>query len=156
MSNTTTDVDQFLEESGGYPAVKFDAPGSTLTGDLIAARVGYQRVFGTKEVAKWEDGTPKKQLVLDIKIDSSETKGVTVGDGDSDTGTVYCKHAAKVALQQACEDAGIKLSQAGRIKLQRTEDGAPPKPGHNPPQQFRAKVWSAPQVTAEADDFGDW
>jgi hypothetical protein len=145
-------ADDFINESGGYPTVKFDAEGAILVADLVEPRVGVQRKFGTTEAATWEDGTPKKQLVLDVKVDRAKSNDISIGkEDDTDVGTVYCKHELKKEIARACDEAGLKLSQVGRIVIRRLEDGPPPKPGFHPTQMFKAKVERA--VNTSADDL---
>lgn len=147
-----SEVEDFMNERGGYPTIKFEKPGATLVGDLMNPRVGPVYKFGTQEKEYWPDGTPRHQLVFDCQRDRAESNDIKVGkEDDTDLGTVYAKHRLKVALKEACDEAGCKLSQVGRVKIRRLEDLPPPKPGFNPVQDFKAKVW--PSVSTEADDL---
>lgn len=142
MSDTdTVTADDFLEQSG-LPAIKFPEPGTVVKGDIIAARVGYQREFGTSEIAKWPDGSPKRQLQIDLRTP----------DGDM---RLYCKPACKDAISEAVKTAGGRLSDGGTLTVKRIEDGTPSQAGFNAPQQFKAKF--EPKVAAgDVDDLDDF
>lgn len=123
---TTQTADDFLNESGGPPAAKFPSVGAEIEGDVIAARVGTARKFGTREPDTWEDGSPKQQLIVDIRT----------ADGDL---RIYCKEALRIAIREAVQASGGKLADGGRLKVRRIEDGEASKAGFNPPQQFKAR-----------------
>jgi hypothetical protein len=133
-------ADDFLNESGGPPAAKFPNIGSEIEGDVLAARVGTARKFGTREPDTWEDGTPKQQLIVDLRT----------GDGDL---RLYCKEALRVAIREAVQASGGRLADGGRLKVKRTEDGAATKAGFNPPQQFKARFTPKPVNIDEEIDF---
>lgn len=138
MSN----VDDFMSGSGGYPLIKLNAVGSKLVGDLVEARLVDERDYDTGETMRWDDGSARKQLVLDVKVDWTASADITTGkDGArEETGSYYCRYTAFLALQKATQEVGCKMSQVGRFALARIEDGKPRNQRHNPPQQFVAKV----------------
>jgi len=135
-------VDDLLEGSGGNPYIKLNYPGAKLVGEVVDARVGVERDYDTGQPVTWDDGTPKQQLVLDIRIDWERSVGVTTGKGDeqAEIGTLYCKWLQQQAIAQACKAAGVKMSQVGPIALVRLEDGTPSNPKRKPPHQFAAEV----------------
>jgi hypothetical protein len=140
MSDTLS-PDDFLEGSS-LPAVKFPDVGSTVKGDVVAARVGTQRKFGTNEVDTWDDGTPKRQLQIDLRT----------AEGDM---RLYCKPACKDAISEAVKAVGGRLSDGGTLTVRRVEDGQASQAGFNPPQQFKAKF--EPKVADTAvDDLDDF
>jgi len=136
-------VDDLIESSGGgKPYIKLNYPGAKLVGELVDARVGVERDYDTGQPLTWDDGTPKQQLVLDIRIDWERSVGVTTGKGEeqAEVGTLYCKWLQQQAIAAACKAAGVKLSQVGPIALVRLEDGVPSNPKRKPPHQFAAEV----------------
>lgn len=148
-----TNVDDFLEGGGGLPYIKINQPGGKLVGDLIEARLVNERDYDTGKPILWDDGTPRKQLVLDVRIDWDACIEVTTGkDGvKEETGSYYCRYTAQLALKDACQAASVKMSQVGRFALARTADGTPRNPRHAPPQQFVAKVTGRTADTAVDD-----
>ncbi len=140
MSETTS-PDDFLEQSS-MPAVKFPNVGDEIEGDIIGARVGYQRKFGSGEVDTWDNGEPKKQLQIDLRT----------AEGDM---RLYCKPACRAAISEAVKASGGRLSDGGRLKVRRVEDGQASQAGFNPPQQFKAK--HTPKVAdTSVDDLDDF
>lgn len=136
---STQTADDFLNESSGPPAAKFPEVGSTVKGDVISASVRNARRFGTGEPDTWDDGTPKRQLVVDIRTESGDLR-------------LYCKEALRVAIRDAVQATGARLADGGTLTCKRIEDGEPSKPGYNPPQQFKAKFEpKAAQVDEEID-----
>jgi hypothetical protein len=148
---TTTSVDDFVQ--GGHPAIKFTRPGAKLVGDIVEARVGVERDYDTGQPAAWPDGTPKQQLVLDVRIDWTRTVDVTAGDDNADIGTIYCKFLQQRALAAACQTAGIKMSQAGPVTMIRLDDGVPRNPRYKPPQQYQATVAQRTAVDNRVDEL---
>ena len=140
-----TDVDDFVTSGGAPPAHKFEAVGTTVEGDITKAQVLAQRKFGSDEIDTWPDGTPKKQLVIDLRLDDGEET------------RLYCKPALKTAIQEAVEDTDGRLSDGGRLKVRRTEDAPSQTAGFAPRHTFKAKFTPAAPVAAgdidELDDF---
>lgn len=143
-----TSVDEFMQGGNNYPQIKINSVGGKLVGDLVEARLVDERDFDTGQIVTWDDNTPRKQLVLDTRVDWAASVDVTTGkDGTrEEIGSYFCRFTAKLALQEACETAGIVMSKVGRFAIQRTPDGVPRNPRHKPPQQFVAQV---AQRTAE-------
>lgn len=143
-----TSVDDFMKGGSSHPQIKINSVGGKLVGDLIEARLVDERDYDTGQPVTWPNGEPKKQLVLDIRIDWDASVDVTTGkDGvREEIGTYYCRYTAFLALKDACEKASTVMSHVGRLAIARTPDGTPRNPRHAPPQQFVAQVT---QRTAE-------
>ena len=136
---STQTADDFLNESAP-PAAKFPDVGSTVDGDVIAAKVGVARKVGTSEPDTWEDGTPKRQLLVDLRTDSN---------GDV---RLYCKEAMRVAIREAVQATGGKLADGGRLTVKRTDDTPPDKPGLSAKHNYKARfVPKAADVDEEID-----
>lgn len=142
MSTESVSADDFLDQSS-VPAAKFPEPGSTVKGDVTAARVGYQREFGTQDIARWPNGDPKKQLQIDLRTAEGDVR-------------LYCKPACKDAISEAVKAAGGRLSDGGTLTVKRIEDGTPSQAGFNPPQQFKAKFEPKPATAGDVDDLDDF
>lgn len=139
----TRSVDDFLNStSSGKPYIKFNNVSDKLVGELVEARIGYERDYNTGETVTWPDGSPKEQLQLDIRIDWSKSTGITTGsDGEqAEVGTIYCKYLQQKAVAEACKAKGLKLSEVGPFAMVRLPDGQPRNPRNRPPHQFAAEV----------------
>lgn len=143
LTDTTSSVDDFLDEGSGPPAAKFANVGDVVKGDIIAARVGVQRKFGTGEIDTWDDGTPKRQLQIDLRTDDGDVR-------------LYCKPTLKEAISDAVKAVGGRLSDGGTLTAKRVEDGEPPKPGFNPRQLFKAKFEPKPATSGDVDSLDDF
>jgi len=151
-----TSVDDFMSGTGGYPNTKINSVGGKLVGDLVEARLVDERDYDTGKPVLWDNGEPKKQLVLDVRVDWDASIDVTTGkDGvREEIGSYYCRYTAFLAMREACKEADVKMSQVGRFALARTPDGTARNPRHAPPQQFVAKV-TARAAGADVDDLLD-
>jgi hypothetical protein len=141
-----TSVQDFMNSVGGHPPVKLGSPGDKLVFDLLGVRLVQERDYDTEQPVFEDDGRPRMQLVLDMRIDWAASSGnITTGkDGNQEeTGSLYCKRALTFALKQACQDAGCSLEEVGRGAILRLEDGVPRNPRNKPPHQFTAQVKKA-------------
>ncbi len=148
-----TNVQDFMNSVGGHPPIKLGNPGAKLVWDLLGVRLVQERDYDTEQPVFNNDGSPRMQLVLDLKIDWAASSGdITTGkDGNrEDIGSLYCKRALTFALKQACQVAGCQLEEVGRGAIVRLEDGIPRNPKNLPPHQFMAQVKRA-TTTAVTD-----
>lgn len=153
MSN----VDDFMQGSGGYPLIKLTREGSKLIGDLLEARLVDERDYDTGQVVRWDNGDARKQLVIDVRVDWAASVDITTGkDGArEEIGSYYCRYTAFLAMKAATEATGCKMSEVGRLALARTKDGTPRNPRHAPPQQFAAQVERRAAGSGVDDLLGD-
>lgn len=132
--------DEFLE-GNSLPAVKFENVGDVVKGDIITARVGFQRKYGTNELDTWDDGEPKRQLQIDLRTAGGDLR-------------LFCKPACKAAISEAVKASGGSLSQGGTLTVRREPDGKATG-SNNPPHQFKAKF--EPKVAeSNVDDLDDF
>lgn len=152
-----TNVDDFMQGGGGYPLIKINSVGGKLIGDLVEARLVDERDYDTGQVVTWDDGTPRKQLVLDVRVDWAASVDVTTGKDDvrEEIGSYYCRYTAYLAMKEAIATADCKVSEVGRLAIARTPDGVPRSKKHNPPQQFTAQVQRRIAATSVDDLLGE-
>lgn len=122
MSN---DIDGFLLGGGGKSA-SFENIGDSITGTVISTNVADQTDIGSGKVLTWDDGSPRKQLVVKLQT--------TLSDDSDDDGVraVYVKGAKKPgskslhdAVASAVRKAGAKSLETGGT-LTVTHDGTEP------------------------------
>jgi hypothetical protein len=152
--STPNNVDDFMSGGSKHPLIRLENVGSTLIGDLVEARLVDERDYDTGEIKRWDDGNPRKQLVIDVRIDWAKSVDITTGKNGirEDVGSYYCRYTAFLAMQEAVKAAGCKMSEVGRLALRRTQDGQPKKAGFGAPQQFVAQVARA-AAGASVDDM---
>lgn len=135
------DIDEAVEQSHGYyPALKFDAPGDEIEGEILDAWMAPKKKYRSGQFDLNDDGTPKMQLVLNLAID---------GEDGPELRTWYTKFAAQLAIFDAVRRSGGKLSQGGHIKAKRVADLPPKQVGYDPTQQFIAEF--TPRTTSAVD-----
>lgn len=150
MSN---DIDNFLLGGGGASA-KFDNPGDTITGTVESAEVKDQTDIQSGKPLLWDDGSPRKQLVVRLQTalrDDSDDDGVRA---------VYVKGAKKAgsrslhdAVASAVRAAGAKSLEVGGT-LTVTHDGteASQTRGYNDRKLYSAS-YVAPDRASGAGGF---
>jgi hypothetical protein len=140
-----------LFSGGGAPAVKFPTVGSSITGTITALEVRDSKDFDTGEVLTWEDGTPRKELVLTI---STSLRDASIEDDDG-TRRIFAKGNMFTAVRDSVRKAKAKKPEVGgRITVTYSADGEAKKRGYNPPKLYTA-VYEPPsgvQVEAMFDE----
>ena len=110
-----SEIDKFLFGEGGN-AFKFDEIGDTVEGTVIDAVMADQRSLDTGAPLTWEDGRPKRQLVVTLQTE--------LHDNDDDEGVrrIYAKggnyevaSGTGTAMKNAIADA-VKKSGASTIE----------------------------------------
>jgi hypothetical protein len=128
-------VSSFLTEGG--PAVKLEV-GETFEGQVMSiSELDDRKPDGT--VNKWDDGTPRKVWVFNVK------------PADGELQSLWVRGNLVKVLRVAAREAKVANLEGSVIKVQRIEDGQPTKPGFNPPKLYRAKV--TPGVLPKPDTF---
>lgn len=120
MSN---EIDGFLLGGGGKSA-SFEAIGDTVTGTIVSAEVKDQTDIATGKVQTWDNGEPKKQLVVRLQTAQRDA------DDPEDDGVraIYVKGSKKAgsrslhdAVAGAVRAAGAKsLEVGGTLTVQHT------------------------------------
>jgi hypothetical protein len=128
-------MSNFLTEGG--PAVKLEV-GETFEGQVMSiSELDDRKPDGT--VNKWDDGTPRKVWVFNVK------------PADGELQSLWVRGNLVKVLRVAAREAKVANLEGSVIKVQRIEDGQPTKPGFNPPKLFRAKV--TPGVLPQTSTF---
>ena len=146
MTTTThDDVNAFLNQSGA-PSAKFASIGTTVKGTVIAAEVRDQTDFTTGEVLRWDNGDPRKQLVVTLQTDERD------GDINDDDGTrrLFAKGNMLNAIKAAVRKAGANLEPGGTLVVKYVADGDPPKKGLNAPKLYEAAYKPGTQTDVDS------
>jgi hypothetical protein len=128
-------VSSFLTEGG--PAVKLEV-GETFEGQVLSiTEMDDRDPNGT--VKTWDDGSPRKVWVFNVK------------PADGETQSLWVRGNLVKVLRTAAREAKVANLEGSVIKVQRIEDGVPSTKGYNPPKLYRAKV--TPGVLPKPDTF---
>ena len=150
MSN---EADSFLFGGGGKSA-SFDTIGTTHTGTIIEPpRVENQTDIKTGEVKTFDNGDPRKQMVIVLQTDERDP---SVEDDDG-VRRLYVKGSPKPESKSltAAIGAAVKAAKAnglevgGRLTVTYVGDGPQEQRGFNPPKQYAA-AYEPPSVGASA------
>lgn len=145
MSN---DIDGFLLGGGGKSA-SFETIGDTITGTIVSAEVKDQTDIATGKVATWDNGDPKKQLVVRLQTTQRDPQD----SEDDGIRAVYVKGSKKAgsrslhdAVAGAVRAAGAKSLEVGGT-LTVTHDGTEPSAtrGFSDRKLYRA-TYAAPST----------
>jgi hypothetical protein len=128
---------QFL--TGGSPAAKFSTPGTTVTGVISAEpTLQQQRDFNNSTPLTWADGSPRMQLVVELKTAEGNQR-------------LFIKGQLKNAVAAAVRNAGATgLDIGGSLSVTYTGNAAPAAAGLSPAKQYTA-VYQPP--TAASAEF---
>jgi hypothetical protein len=164
MTDTHTDIDDFLFGGGGSPAAKFPAPGATVKGTVIRATVQQARDLDNKPKF-WDDGNPVKQLVVWLQ---TEERNPEIEDDDGIRrifagGSVKAESKSmRAAIMEALRKAGsggrpARLEPGGTLAVRYVGDGPrnPQRPALNPPKQYVAQ-YEPPKPGVSADDIASY
>lgn len=122
---------------GGSPALKFETPGTTHTGTLVAEPTAQQQTdFRTKAPETWPDGSPKMQILVQL---STSQRDPSRPDDDG-TRTLYVKGRELTnAIRAAVRASGANgLHTGGTLTVTYVGDGQA-QAGFNPPKLYAAK-----------------
>lgn len=103
MTSYGNALDDALAGGSGRTAFTKDSPiGTSITGDIVDAKLQQMRDYVTKEPEFWGDGNPKNQIVISIQTNQS------IDADDDGIRAIYIKTwgAQKQALADAVKNAG--------------------------------------------------
>ena len=144
----TTDANSFLMASGAASA-KFEAIGATVTGTVVDFDMRDQTDFTTGKPLTWDDGNPRKQLVVTL-----QTEEQTEPDDDGKR-RLFIKGQMQGAVRDAVQKAGANgLAKGGTLTVQYYADGEQAKRGFNPPKLYRAKYAEPTMPVGDGSDPG--
>lgn len=146
---TATDsVNDFLL-SGGVPAAKFPAIGTTVKGTIVSSEVTQQTDYATGAPKTYDDGSPMKQVVITLQTDERDA---TV-DGDEGLRKLYVRGQMTAALRDALRQAQAKLEIGGTLAVQYSSDKPSEKRGFNPMKVYTAQYRPPAPSTDAANDL---
>ncbi|KAB2384734.1 hypothetical protein [Actinomadura montaniterrae] len=139
-------ADEFLMQ-GGVASAKFPVIGTTVTGTIAREpEVRDQTDFDTGKVKTWDDGTPRRQLMVVLQTAERDP----ANPDDDGERAVYVKGQMKTAVRDAVRKAGAPgLKVGGTLTVQYIADGQATR--GNPPKQYAASY--VPPANAAANDF---
>lgn len=155
MSN---DVNDFLFAQGGK-SFKFERIGDTIKGEIIKAEVRQQTSMDG-QLLTWDDGSPRKQLVVTIQTDAHDT------DDDDGVRSIYAKGgnfeiakgegtSMRNAIAEAVKDAGASSLDPGDELAVCFTGESKAKRGYSPAKLYVAGFKKATHSVKAADLFGD-
>jgi hypothetical protein len=142
---------------GGGKAFAFENLGDTVEGEILSATTRQQTSLDTGKPATWDDGSPKKMIVVVLQT--------SLRDNDEDDGarSVYLRggnfvvasgkgSSSQVAVRDAVKRAGAKGLEVGGYLKMRYSGVGPGKRGFNPPKLYEA-AYKAPVTSIALDDM---
>jgi hypothetical protein len=142
MTTDLGSVNDFLMGSG-VPSAKFETPGTTVTGKIVRTpEVQQQRDINTGSPKFWDDGTPQKQIVVQLQTTLRDPQ---IPDDDG-VRAVYIRGQMLTAVRQAVRSSGAQLETGGTLTITYTGDGEPSKRGYNPPKLYSATYSAGTQA----------
>jgi len=121
--------------------------GETVTGEVDSFEVRQTRDFDTKALETWDDGSPCRQIVVNLQTD------LATGEDDDGMRSLYVKWwgASRRAFLRAVKDAGAAdLEKGGILTATFTGEGEAPRKGMNPPKLY-AFEYKRPGAIAQAE-----
>lgn len=144
------DANDFLM-GGGVTSAKFEKPGTTIAGKIVRPpEVQQQREINTGKPKFWDDGTPQKQLLVQVQTTLRDPQ---VPDDDG-IRALYVRGNMLTAVRNAVRASGTQLAAGGHLSVTYTGDGERSKPGFNPPKLYEA-TYSPASQSAVNDMLGD-
>jgi hypothetical protein len=142
MTTDLGSVSDFLM-GGGIPSAKFEKPGTVVSGRIARTpEVQQQRDFDTGKPKFWDDGTPQKQIVVQLQ---TQLRDPQIPDDDG-VRVIYIRGNMLTAIRQAVRAAGAQLETGGTLSITYTGDGEPSKRGFNPPKLYSATYTAGSQA----------
>lgn len=124
-----------LFSGGGSPAIKFKNIGDSIAGTITALEVREQKDFDSGEVLTWEDGSPRKELVITV---ATILRDASIEDDDGSR-RIFAKGNMFTAVRDSIRKAKAKKPEVGgRITVTYSADGEAKKKGYNPPKLYTA------------------
>lgn len=153
-----TDHNDFLFQAGGK-SFKFENLGDTVKGEVISAEVRQQTSMDG-ELLTWQDGSPRKQLVIGLQTDERDN------DDDDGVRMIYAKggkydigkgegQSMRDAIAAAVKVEGESRLEVGDELAVSYTGSSVPKRGYSPAKLYIAAFRKAKAGVAATDLFGD-
>lgn len=152
----TDEVNEMLF-GGGAKAFVFESLGDTVEGEIVSAQTRQQTSLDTGKPATWDDGSPKKMIVIVLQT--------TLREHDEDDGlrSIYLRGgnfqvengkgtSSQVAVRDAVKRSGAKALEVGGMLKMRWSGMGKGKRGFNPPKLYEA-AYKAPVTNIMLDDM---
>lgn len=136
-----SDGNEFLMR-GGNPSVKFPVLGSTIIGMVTKPiRVADVTDPATGEVKRWNNGDPKKQVIIELQTELRES------EDDGGERTLWAKGQMVPAIRDAVQRAGAKgIMPGGVLQVTWASEQASSQRGLQPQKIYSAQYWPPEQV----------
>lgn len=142
---------------GGAKAFPFEKEGDTVEGEIVSAQTRQQTSLDTGKPQTWDDGSPKKMIVLVLQTQLREH------DEDDGLRSVYLRGgnfqvangkgtSSQIAVRDAVKRAGAKQLEVGGYLKMRWSGNGPSKRGFNAPKLYEA-AYKAPVTSIGLDDM---
>lgn len=132
------DPDDFF--SGGGKSFKFDRVGASITGVVKRREVRQQTDFKTGKPLFFEDGTPRKQLIVTVSTDLRDPED----EHDKGDRNVYVKGKMVATVRDAIKAGGAdKLEDGGILTVTFVEQDPPARKGEDGQKHYAASYVSA-------------
>ena len=150
MTATTPDANDVLMGGGGAPTAKFEHPGTTIGGRIVAPPRAHQereydpRNPGQGKVKTFPSGDPIYGLTVDVQ---TQLRDASIED-DTGIRRIYVEgKRLKEAVRNAVREAGAdKLESGGELHVTFTGFGQPAGAGIKPPKEYTARYVPAAQA----------
>lgn len=122
---------------GTLPAVKFDAIGESVSGEVQRVEIRQQSNFESGELQFWPDGRPKMQAIVTLQTDPDD-------EDDDGIRALYVRGYMQRAFQDAVREAKMRdLTVGSNITVTFTSEGTPPRRGANAPKEYKVTITPA-------------
>lgn len=149
MTDVEPDANDLLM-SAGVPSAKFKDIGDSVSGVIVKPPVVQQmRDYNDNTPLFYEDGNPKRQIVITLQTDDSED------DEDDGVRNLYAKPQMQGAIRVAVRRSKAKkLEVGGRLTVTFSSEIPPPNKKMQPTKVFKASYIPPenPPVDSAADD----
>lgn len=146
--------DDFLL-GGGAKSVKFEKIGDSVTGVVLSHEVRDQTKMGSNEIDRWDDGKPKKQLV--VILQTSLRDAPVEGVADDGRRALYVKGSRKRgsrslhdAVATAVREAGGKSLSGGTLTLTYVDNAPAATTGFSDRKLYAGKFVPAGDQAAQS------
>lgn len=126
------DANDFMMQSG-VPAAKFDAVGVMIKGVVLSAEVRDQTDFQSGAVLTWQNGDPRKQLVITLETEDTDAEI----EGDDGARRIYAKGQMLNAIRAAVRAHG-GIEEGGELAVKFIREEPSKTKGFNPTKVYQA------------------
>jgi hypothetical protein len=133
------------------PSVKFDKFGDTITGRVLTAEVQQDRDFLSGNLLTWDNGDPRKVLIVTIATDLHDPKI----DNDDGARRIWARSALAGAIKGAVARSGARFLPGGTLTITYTHDKEPTGPKKQYPSKQYTAEYQGPPAGFSAEQLPD-